>query len=81
MGQTEDPRPDVGHGPGWSVDERPDGPAAFGPTGRLSGSAATREEAETAAHAAEQRLFAEHEEHLRLGRTVEEGDAEPPDVG
>jgi hypothetical protein len=83
MKDEEKQRVDIGRSSGWSVDEDPDGAfrwSAYGPTGRVTGSAATREEAETAARAAEQRLLAEHE-RLRLGRTVRpDAPPKPPDV-
>lgn len=84
MTGEEKERIDIGRSSGWSVDEDPDGAfrwSAYGPTRRLTGSAATRDEAETAARAAEQRLLAEHEERARLGRTVEpHTQPRPPDV-
>jgi hypothetical protein len=72
--EKDEATPRLGHTTGWSVDEDPEGGfrwSADGPTGTLRGRAPTRDEAEAAAHAAEQRLLEEYEQRRRPGPEVE----------
>jgi hypothetical protein len=71
--EKDEATPGLGHTTGWSVDEDPEGGfrwSADGPTGTLSGHAPTREEAEAAARAAEQRLLEQYEQRRRPGPKV-----------